>query len=164
MNPARFAASKISDACAQLGRTREVSSTMPNATDPPECLLLAVCTDVIEDKQTNNKTLVNLFNSIAAPVVPTVQPVLALIASVTGVHEKATFRFEVHGPDDAIICKVEGETRCPDPVQVSDLVVKIVGLPLKLWGRYTVNLWMNGTYRASRFFDVKQIQLPEVQQ
>ena len=136
---------------------------MPNTTDPPECLLLVICSDVIEDKQTNNKTLINLFNTVGGPVLPIVQPMVTFVASVWNVKGTVPFRFELTSPSGETIFKMSGEAKCPDPLQVSDIVVKVLGLPLKEWGRHSLLFWMADHYISSRFLDIAQINMPGAQ-
>ena len=51
--------------------------------EKPTCIAIIICNEVIEDKRTNNKTLVSLFNGISTPSLPAAHPRLFVMASFT---------------------------------------------------------------------------------
>jgi hypothetical protein len=120
----------------------------------PVCVAIVVCNEVIEDKWTNNKTLVGLFNSIAAPSLPTSHPRMFLMVSLTDGRGEWPVVIRVEGPSGAELFKAEGSIRFDDPLAVHDLVVEVRGLPLPEAGEYHVGLVCGGRPLASRRFTV----------
>jgi len=66
---------------SSVHRSRIQSDIAPAKEDPQDacgtaslCLAIIICNEVIEDKRTNNKTLVGLFSRIGTKAVPCVHP------------------------------------------------------------------------------------------
>ncbi|MDR3707643.1 MAG: hypothetical protein P4L33_05045 [Capsulimonadaceae bacterium] len=126
--------------------------------DSPLCVLLAICNDVIEDKTTNNKTLVNLFNGITAQSVPARHPKMCLVASITNIRSKVPVRFSVLGPSGSEVLSANGEANGNNPLEVLDIVVQLLGFPLPEFGEYRIELTSGDKYLMSRKFTVMQAQ------
>jgi hypothetical protein len=120
----------------------------------PACIAIVVCNEVIEDKWTNNKSLIGLFNSIAAPTLPTHHPRMFLMVSLTDGRGEWTVVLRIESPSGEELFKAEGTIQFDDPIAVHDLVVEVRGLPLSEAGEYHVGLMCGGRPIASRRFTV----------
>jgi hypothetical protein len=127
----------------------------------PACVAIVICNEVIEDKWTNNKTLVGLFNSIAAPSLPAHHHRLFIMVSLTDGRGHWPVVLEIEAPSGEELFKAEGALDFDDPLAVHDLVVEVRGLPLPEAGEYRVGLVCGLRPLASRRFTVVQEGEPE---
>jgi hypothetical protein len=123
---------------------------MPNSGDPlksspPTCLSVVLCNEIIEDKRTNNKTLVSLFNGIVVNSLPATHPRMSVMASLTDARGKWPVSFIVRAPSGAELLRFDGEAAFQDPLSVLDISVEIQGLALPESGVYFVDI-MTGTF------------------
>ncbi|MDR3707625.1 MAG: hypothetical protein P4L33_04950 [Capsulimonadaceae bacterium] len=114
-------------------------------TNPPSCISVIICNEIIEDKRTNNKTLVSLFNSIVVAQVPTSHHRMFVMASLTDGRGTWPISFIVRTPSGADLMRFDSEASFADPVSVLDISVEIIGLSLPELGVYFVDI-MTGTY------------------
>ena len=121
----------------------------------PRCMALLVCNDVIEDKRTNNKTLVGLFNRITAPRLPTKHPRLYIFISITDFSGTAPLAVRISSPSKEVMT-LNGELKCEDAAAVADIVLELQALPLEEPGRYHIELIVSGMPIADRFFHVTE--------
>ena len=124
------------------------------ARECPACVSIIICNEVIEDKWTNNKTLVGLFNSIGTPVLPTHHHRMFLMASLTDGRGEWPFVVDIESPSGDRIFHAEGQIRFENPLVVHDLVMEVRGLPLAEAGEYRASLFCGGRPLAARRFSV----------
>ncbi|MFN3649070.1 MAG: DUF6941 family protein [Armatimonadota bacterium] len=129
-------------------------STPPLGMERPSCLSVIVCNEIIEDKWTNNKTLISLFNSIGAPELPATHPRMFLMVSLTDGRGHWPLTLEIEAPSGEQLFKAEGDLHFDDPLAVQDVVVEVRGLPLPEEGEYRVGVALGGQPLASRRFTV----------
>ncbi len=125
-------------------------------TECPVCVAIIVCNEVIEDKWTNNKSLIGLFNSISAQSLPTTHPRLFMMVSLTDGRGEWPVVLRIEAPSGQELFKAEGSIRFDDPIAVHDLVVEVRGLPIPETGEYHVALVCGTRPLASRRFTVVQ--------
>jgi hypothetical protein len=130
----------------------------PLGREAPICVAIVICNEVIEDKWTNNKTLVGLFNNIAAAELPANHARMFLMVSLTDGRGEWPVNITIDSPSGNEIFKAEGQMRFDDPIAVHDLVVEVRGLPLPEAGEYRVELLCGGRPLASRRFTVVEQQ------
>lgn len=121
----------------------------------PKCIALVICNEIIEDRRTNNKTLVSLFNGIIAPSLPAIHPRMFLMASLTGGKGKWSLSFRLYSPSNQNLLTIEGEESFDDPLGVYDIVIELQGVPLPEEGGYFINLFVENTPIAERRFTVQ---------
>lgn len=122
--------------------------------NPPTCISVVICNEIIEDKRTNNKTLVSLFNSIVVKNVPTTHPRMFVMASLTDARGQWPISFIVRSPQGEDLVRFEAQAVFYNPVSVVDISVEILGLSLPELGVYFVDV-MTDTYPlGSRRFTV----------
>jgi hypothetical protein len=120
----------------------------------PTCVAIIVCNEVIEDKWTNNKSLIGLFNSVSAQQLPAHHPRMFVMVSLTDGRGEWNVVINITGPSLQPLFKAEGHMRFDDPIAVHDLVVEVRGLPLPEDGEYAVELTCGGRFLVSRRFTV----------
>ena len=126
----------------------------PNS-DPPVCVAVIVCNEIIEDKRSSNKTLVGLFNAIAVPALPATHPRLFLFASLTDIHADTPVSFSLRAPSGQEALRIDGVAGSGgDPLAVVDLVVEVVGLNITEEGVHFVDVLCGETLLSSRRFTV----------
>ncbi len=128
------------------------------AREMPTCVAIIICNEVIEDKWTNNKTLVGLFNSVGAPTLPANHPRMFIMASLTDGRGEWPFVLQIEGPSGQPLFKAEGQIRFENPLVVHDLVIEVRGLPVPEAGEYRVELRCGNRPLSSRRFSVVQQQ------
>jgi hypothetical protein len=122
--------------------------------DPPVCVAIVICNEVIEDVRTRNKTLVSLFNAIHVETLPANHPRCFLMASLTNLKGQIPLTFVIRTPSDKELMKMEGAIGSDDPLQVLDVVVEVRGLPLEETGVYMVDVFAGRTHLGNRRFQV----------
>ncbi len=127
------------------------------SSDTPVCVAIIICSDIIEDKRTSNKTLVGLFNSITVPSLPAMHPRLFLLASLTNLGEDEPISFSVKSPSGKEILHMDGSASSDgDRLGAIDLVVEILGLTVGELGIHSVDVLSGDTLLGSRRFTVLQ--------
>jgi Family of unknown function (DUF6941) len=126
--------------------------------EQPSCIAIIICNDVIEDKRSNNKTLVGLFNGIMAQGLPCTHPRMYIMASLTGGAGRWPISFRVYGPSNQEILRAEGEEVFADPLEVKDFVLELVNVPLSEEGVHFINLFCGNTLLSERRFAVQVIK------
>jgi hypothetical protein len=112
-----------------------------------------VCNEVIEDKRTNNKTLVGLFNQIAVNTLPSVHPRMFVLVSLTDLSGKAAVTIRISSPHKKV-AEFPGELQTEDPRAVADIVLELRGLPMEEAGPYRIDVLVNEVSIADRYFQV----------
>lgn len=122
----------------------------------PVSVAIVVCNEVIEDRWTNNKTLVSLFNSIHAPTLPTHHARMFILASLTDGRGEWPVSVQIESPAGEELFRAEAPIRFDDPIAVHDLVIEVRGLPLPAAGEYRVSVLCGGNLLCGRRFTVVQ--------
>ncbi len=123
--------------------------------EKPLCVALVLCSEVVEDTRTGNKTLVSLFNGILTPQLPALHPRLCVMASLTSGSGAWKWGFRITSPSGKLIMNMEDTTAFSDPLAVHDLVVDVRNFPLEEEGVYFVDLVIEGEQAVSRRFTVQ---------
>jgi len=124
----------------------------------PRCISIVICNEVIEDKQTSNKTLVSLFNQIDATTLPSRHARMFVVASLTDGLGKCPITIRVASlKSDREIARVEGEAEFQDPLAVLDFVVELRSLPLFEEGVHAVDVIADGNLLSTRRFFVRLV-------
>lgn len=128
--------------------------------EKPLCVALILCSEVVEDSRTGNKTLVSLFNGILTPQLPAVHPRLCVMASLTSGSGAWQWSFRITAPSGKQIMKMEDTAAFTDPLAVHDIVVEVRNLPIEEEGVYFVDLLLAGEQAISRRFTVQITPAP----
>lgn len=123
-------------------------------TEAPTCISIVLCECVIEDKRSNNKTLVNIFNAIGAQAVPVRHPRMTIAVSVTNIYGKAPVSIVLRDPEMRQLLEFAGEVETPDPTAVVDLVFEIRDFEFTAFGTYSVDVMYGSESLACRRFQM----------
>lgn len=130
---------------------------LSEARGEPTCITLVLCNEVIEDKFTNNKSLISLFNAVQSQTVPTRHPRMVLMASFTGGKGIYTATVIIRAPSGKEIVRLQGPIHLQDPTGVFDLVINLQGTVLPEFGTYFIDVLLNESMKSFRQFTVLQI-------
>jgi hypothetical protein len=125
----------------------------PNEGQPSErpiCVSVIVCNEIIEDKRTNNKTLVSLFNTIMLPQAPGSHPRMFVMASLTDGRGHWPISFVIRAPSGAEVMRFNAEAQFHDPLAVTDISVEIQGLVFPEAGVYFVDVMAGASLLGHR--------------
>jgi hypothetical protein len=131
---------------------------MSSAAESPVCVAIVLCNECIEDKRTNNKTLINLFNAINVTHVPAVHNRLVVLASITNAASVLPMYLVVRSPSGAEVARINFDFQAADPLTVYDMVFEINGITLPEFGTYSIDLLNGASYLGGRRFDVIKAQ------
>ncbi|CAN5483957.1 hypothetical protein BH11ARM1_BH11ARM1_15720 [soil metagenome] len=122
--------------------------------DSPVCVAVVICNEVIEDKRTNNKSLIGIFNAVSAPQLPVTHPKMNVMASITNVTGELAVTLIVRAPSGREIMKVDGSIPSSDPLAVIDVLFELLGVPIEELGTYMVDILSGQSYLGGRRFQV----------
>jgi hypothetical protein len=122
----------------------------------PACVAMVICNEIIEDKWTNNKSLIGLFSSIAAPGLPAQHSRMFIMVTLTDGRGEWPCILRIESPAGEELFKAEGLMQFDNPLAVHDLVMEVRGMPLPEAGEYHVGLTCGGRPLAARRFTVVQ--------
>lgn len=122
----------------------------------PTALAFIICDTVIEDKITNKKSLVGLFNSIWAKSFPCTHPVLHVFVSLTGGHGEyqGNLTCVKHDEENIKVLGLSGPIKFNGPLEVVELNFEIRGVVFPKAGIYQFQFLCNNVPVASRKFQV----------
>jgi hypothetical protein len=122
--------------------------------EAPICVAVVVCNDVIEDKRTNNKSLIGIFNAVAAPKVPATHPRMVVMASITNADREVPIQLVLRAPSGGDVMRVDGRVPMQDKLAVMDVVFELNGIPLEEFGTYIIDIMSGSNFLGSRRFQV----------
>ncbi|MHC4779911.1 MAG: DUF6941 family protein [Planctomycetota bacterium] len=126
----------------------------------PSCLAIVLCDYVIEDKATNNKSLIGLFNRVNASAFPCQHPRMVIFISLTDGRGETTLEvFLERAEDRAEVFKAEGKVDFKDPNHVIDIVFDLRGVTFKGAGTHFVGIrTVEGRLLGERKFQVIHVE------
>jgi hypothetical protein len=134
----------------------------------PLCLAIIICNEVIEDKRTNNKTLVSLFSRITTKSVPCIHPRMFVMASLTDGHGTVPLLIRItHLSSQKSVLELRAEARFNSPMDVNDVILEFRNLPFEREGAYAVEVLADGELLGMRRFVVdvtKDTKEPKVRE
>jgi hypothetical protein len=121
----------------------------------PLCLALVICDEVIEDRRSGNKSLIGLFNTLAAPSLPFTKRVYVVV-SVSGTDELVPLDLRFVSPTGQLASlRLEPpQDRKTQLHDVHDIVIEMRNLEFAQAGLYAFELWDEQGMMASRHFNV----------
>jgi hypothetical protein len=122
--------------------------------EAPVCVAVVICNEVIEDKRTNNKSLIGIFNAVSAPQLPVTHPRMNVMCSLTNAAGEMPITLVMRAPSGREVMKVEGSVNIQDPLAVIDLVFELNGVPIEELGTYMVDILSRSHYLGGRRFQV----------
>ena len=129
-------------------------SLLESSRGKPKCIAIIICNEIIEDKQTSNKTLVSLFNSILVQAIPGSHARMFLLASFADGEGEWPISISIRSPQGKELLRAENVSVFSDPTAVMDIVIEVRGLPLESEGAYFVDVAVDNSVLAYRRFTV----------
>ncbi len=124
-------------------------------TPPPVLLAILVCDTVIDDRRTNKKSLIGLFDRITAAALPVQHPALHLFVSLTNGRGMCDGHVRVVKSDtDEVVTEMNGPIEFPDPMAVVELDFAIHDLVFPEEGEDRFQFLGNGSLLGERRFVV----------
>ena len=127
----------------------------------PTLVSLLVCDQVIDDKITNKKSAIGLFNAILVPKVPAMIHQLAVLASVTEIEKRVDIEVRlVRDADNEVVLRTHGPIEAPSPLATVDLVFNMQGIRVMTAGQYAFEVLCADDLLGRRRFQVIERPLP----
>ena len=128
----------------------------------PRVIALILCEQIIEDKETNNKTLIGLFNRITTHKIPYAHPRIAILVSLVDGRGKVPISVRlVHVETEKEVFNLKGQADFKDPTETADLVLDIRGVPLNSTGLYAIEVLSHNELVGERRFSVVHVPREE---
>jgi hypothetical protein len=121
----------------------------------PTLVSLLICDQVIDDKMSNKKSAIGIFNMILVGKLPAAIHQMAILASLTELSGKVELELRlVRDADDAVLFGGKGAVEAPDPLAVVDLLFSMTGVQIPAAGQYAFELLSKGEILGRRRFQV----------
>lgn len=135
---------------------------MNTGTPTPTGLAIVVCDQIIEDKLTNKKSLIGIFNQIATSQFPCRHPQIAVFISLTEGRGTAHARLKIaHDETGHVVGDVTGQIQFPDIHAVVEINFNLVGLVFPQPGLYSIEFYCDDALVLERRFHVIHAQPPQ---
>ncbi len=122
----------------------------------PTLVSLLICDQVIDDKLSNKKSAIGIFNMILVPKLPTSIHQMAILASVTEISGRAEMELRLMRDfDNEVLFSGRGAVEAPDPLAVVDLLFAMHGIKIPEEGQFAFELLSDGELLGRRRFQVQ---------
>jgi hypothetical protein len=133
-------------------------SHMP-AQPTPTVTAMLVCDQIVAEQGTNKKSLIGIFEIVAALQFPTVIPRLSVYARLTDGLGKYPFKLRVVKlKDETLLADVDVEGDIPDQMHAAELVFNFMGFGVPEAGKYEFQLYTREIYLHRVTMEVSQMQ------
>lgn len=127
----------------------------PNAIQVPTLVSLLICDQVIDDRLSNKKSAIGLFNAIMVGRMPAMLAQLVVMASLTEIREKAKIELRImRDRDNEVLFRAEQEIAADSPLATVDLVFALQGIRIPTADQYAAELRCEGEILGRRRFHV----------
>jgi len=128
----------------------------------PIGLAIVICDQIIEDKLTNKKSLIGIFNQIATQSFPCRHPQVSVFVALTDGRGQCAARLRiVHDESDRVVAEVNGNIQFPDAHTVVELNFGLVGLVFPDPGVYAIEFYCDDALVLERRFHVIHVKPPQ---
>ena len=125
----------------------------------PTLVSILICDQVIDDRMTNKKSAIGLFNAIVAQSLPSQIQHMAVMVTLTEVTGKTPLEIRlVRDSDNAVILQTQGHVESPNPLGMIDLVFNLQGVAIQTAGPYAYEVLSGGEPLGRRRFSVMIVQ------
>lgn len=121
-------------------------------------LALLVCDTVITDAMTGKKTLVGVFNSIAAAKFPHFIPQMHIFASLTNLESPTDVNVKIVAGNDDVVLDMAAKVPFKNPFDTPELIFNLQNFRINAPGAYEIQLVAGGKTIASRLLEVKEVR------
>ncbi|MGD0016104.1 MAG: hypothetical protein ABSC38_01090 [Verrucomicrobiia bacterium] len=127
----------------------------------PLGIAIVVCDQIIEDKLTNKKSLIGIFNRIAAAKFPCAHPRMAVFVCLTEGRGDYGARLRiVHDETGTVVADINGPIQFPDANAVAELNFDLIGLTFPQPGLYSIEFYCDDALVLERRFHVAKLEMP----
>jgi hypothetical protein len=128
----------------------------------PIGVAIVICDQIIEDKLTNKKSLIGIFNQIGAQAFPCRHPQVCVFVAITDGRGQSAARLRiVHDESEHVVAEVNGSIQFPDVHTVVELRFDLVGLTFPEPGIYAIEFYCDDALVLERRFNVLPIKPPQ---
>jgi hypothetical protein len=125
----------------------------------PSGLAIVVCDQIIEDKLTNKKSLIGIFNNIASPSFPCRHPQLCVFVSITEGRGTYDARLRISNEETGVaVAEVSGKIQFADVHAVVEVNFNLLGLEFQQPGLYSIEFYCDEALILERRFHVVQVK------
>jgi len=122
----------------------------------PSLISFLVCDQVIDDKLSNKKSAIGIFNTILVPNLPAMIHRMAILASLTEISGRVELELRlVRDSDNTVVFSGKGSVDAPDPLATVDLLFAMQGIQIPEGGQYAFELLGRGEILGRRRFQVR---------
>jgi hypothetical protein len=123
----------------------------------PTLVSLLVCDQVIDDKITNKKSAIGLFNTVLVPELPTTIQQMVVMCSLTEIEARVGIEMRlVNDTDNEPLFRTSGTVESPSRLATVDLVFALRGVKIAQQGPYAFEILCAGEVLGRRRFQVLQ--------
>lgn len=109
---------------------------------PPSVVSLIVCDQILDDRLSNKKSAIGLFNTIIVSSLPVRVPPVSVMAAVTSIHGRTNLELRlVRDADDEVLLSTSGEIEAGSPLATVDLIFTLQNIQFPTAGQYAFELW-----------------------
>lgn len=120
-------------------------------------LAMIICDEVVEDKRTDKKSLIGLFNQILTNKVPAVHKKMHVYFSLTnGRGNYRTILQYSYLPEMKVLGQIHGEVSFHDPNAILECDFELVDVLFPKEGKYNFQILVNDRPIIERIFEVKK--------
>lgn len=121
----------------------------------PVVLAMVICDTIIDDKMTNKKSLIGIFNNIWACELPVVHPKFNIYLSLTDGYGSYLGKLVcVLADENKQIFQLDCKVDFPSPEQIVELNYEFVGIKFPLFGNYHFEFWVENQLLSTRRFTI----------
>jgi hypothetical protein len=125
----------------------------------PLALAIVICDQIIEDRHTGKKSLVGLFNSIAARSFPCSHASMSVFVSLTDGHGKYECELVCRQEDtEKAMLQTKGPIEFADPTVVVDMHFALQGVTFPKPGLYSFEFYCDEELVIERKFNVAEMK------
>ncbi len=127
----------------------------------PTCSAIIVCDGVIEDRRTNKKSLIGLFNRVLCRQIPTTLQQLTIFVQLTGGHGKykLSVRLISLSHEAAVpVIEIGGTVEFPSPTDVVEIVFELKPVAFEVEGKHSIEVLANGIPIGATNFIVSKLE------
>ena len=127
---------------------------MPNRPKSCVCLSCILCELVIQDQETKNKSLINMFNHVMVAALPARMHRLSVMISITDGRGASSGKLEILDPDGTPVIRGTNPVTFHDPIVIIDLCYEFRDVLFHKPGRYSINFWLGDDLIVMRPFTI----------
>lgn len=121
----------------------------------PTLVSLLICDQLIDDKITNKKSAIGLFNAVHVPKLPAAIHQVVVLASLTEIESRVELELRlVRDADNEVVFRMHGPITAPTPLATVDLGFTVQGIRIATAGQYAFELLCAGEVLGRRRFQV----------